>query len=277
MNDATPPRLHVERIRRPDSGERRIQFCDSRRTTILLALANGGRAEKEIDGRSAQSPIVRSAGAAIILPPGIALEGLTSGPVDFLRLSIDRTAVAEAAENGGHGPAPELLPKFQHYDERIWRGGLLLVQELEQDRPGGQLFMDSLSYFFAFHLLDTYSAGKGADSGKSVRVLPFQLKRSLAYIRERLHTDLTLDEISVVSGMSPAHFSRLFNASMGVSPWRYVLHCRLEKGKRFLETSELSIKEIAKLVGFRSATAFITSFGRRYGMPPHAYRLSFRR
>lgn len=82
----------------------------------------------------------------------------------------------------------------------------------------------------------------------------------------------SLDELVARSGYSKYHFSRLFKAQTGRSPWRYVMDRKLERAKELLLGTRLTIKEIAATLGFENADYFAKLFSRHAGVTPKAYR-----
>jgi AraC family transcriptional regulator len=99
----------------------------------------------------------------------------------------------------------------------------------------------------------------------------YRLRRVTEYIQQNLDKDLTLAELAAVVCMSPYHFARLFKCSTGVPPHRFVVRQRIARARGVLATPELSIAEISRLVGFRTASHFTTVFRRVLGITPGAY------
>jgi AraC family transcriptional regulator len=99
-----------------------------------------------------------------------------------------------------------------------------------------------------------------------------RLRRVTEYIQQNLDKDLTLAELAAVVYMSPYHFARLFKDSTGVPPHRFVVRQRIAHARACLATAELSIAQIARLVGFRNPSHFTTVFRRALGITPGAYR-----
>lgn len=71
---------------------------------------------------------------------------------------------------------------------------------------------------------------------------------------------------------SPRKLQRDLKAKTGRSPSRLIRVFRLERAKKLLEDSELTIKEIAHKVGFESPEYFSTTFRKDEGVSPSAYR-----
>jgi AraC family transcriptional regulator len=92
------------------------------------------------------------------------------------------------------------------------------------------------------------------------------------YIQQNLDKDLSLAELAAVVYMSPYHFARLFKDSTGVPPHRFVVRQRIARARGVLATPELSIAQVARMVGFRTPSHFTTVFRRVLGITPGAYR-----
>jgi len=111
-------------------------------------------------------------------------------------------------------------------------------------------------------------------AGRMVGDLPAcRLRRVTQYIQDNLHRKLRLGELSAHVHMSPYHFARLFKRSTGTPPHRFVLRRRIDRATTLLTTGELSIGEVARLVGFQTTSHFTTVFRRITGATPSAYRI----
>ncbi len=113
-----------------------------------------------------------------------------------------------------------------------------------------------------------------AVAGRTVGDLPAcRLRRVTQYIQDNLHRKLRLAELSAQVHMSPYHFARLFKQSTGTPPHRFVLRRRIDRAATLLTTGELSIGEVARLVGFQTTSHFTTVFRRITGITPSVYRI----
>lgn len=98
------------------------------------------------------------------------------------------------------------------------------------------------------------------------------LKRVLAYMEEHCDQTLTMDELAAVSGYSKYHFSRLFSAAAGCSCMQYLQRVRLQKARRLLLHTDLSVGEIAQRTGFGETSYLIRLFRRETGTTPLQFR-----
>jgi AraC-like DNA-binding protein len=96
--------------------------------------------------------------------------------------------------------------------------------------------------------------------------------RSIDYLVAYADRDLTLDELARAAGLSKFHFLRMFRASTGSTPSRYLSGVRVERAKGLLRRTELSVTDIALEVGFAEQSSFTRAFARREGVSPTGFR-----
>jgi AraC-like DNA-binding protein len=84
--------------------------------------------------------------------------------------------------------------------------------------------------------------------------------------------ELTLGQLARICGLSKFHFLRIFHASTGSTPSRFLAQVRLDRAKSMLLRSDRSITEIALDVGFAEQSSFTRAFTRREGVSPRAFR-----
>jgi AraC family transcriptional regulator len=94
----------------------------------------------------------------------------------------------------------------------------------------------------------------------------------LVYIQAHLDEDLSLEVLSALASLSPAHFQRTFQALVGESPKHYVARLRLERAAFRRLIQDATLLEIALEGGFPHPATFTRAFRRRFGLPPRRYR-----
>ncbi|MFE3740760.1 AraC family transcriptional regulator N-terminal domain-containing protein [Streptomyces sp. NPDC059096] len=88
------------------------------------------------------------------------------------------------------------------------------------------------------------------------------------WIRERYAEPLSIDAIAAAAHMSPAGLHRHFKATTGMSPLKYQKHLRLQEARRRLALGDATAAQIARAVGYVSATQFSREYRSAYGLPP---------
>jgi AraC-like DNA-binding protein len=92
------------------------------------------------------------------------------------------------------------------------------------------------------------------------------------YIEENFRQELTLNDLANLVYVSPYHLGHVFKEEVGMPPIQYMIHCRIEEAKRLLEYSNLSVREIASVIGYENANYFNLLFKKVTGSPPGKFR-----
>jgi AraC-like DNA-binding protein len=98
------------------------------------------------------------------------------------------------------------------------------------------------------------------------------VRRALAAMRPEGEERLPLAALAEIAGFSPFHFARLFRHATGIPPGKFQAALRLERAKRLLLTTDLSVTEICFAVGYDSLGTFTTRFTELVGVPPGRLR-----
>ena len=101
-------------------------------------------------------------------------------------------------------------------------------------------------------------------------------KRLLAWLRENCCRCPSAEDVSRAFGYHPVHLNRIMHREAGMTLHQYVLHCRLEEAKHLLESTSLSVEDIALQTGFCYVSNFSGCFRRETGITPGAYRKAYR-
>lgn len=126
--------------------------------------------------------------------------------------------------------------------------------------------------FFLLHLLRHHCNLKITNPNLSSGLTQLQIKEIIDYINTNLSEDLGLTELAKIIQVSPPHFGRLFKQSMGVSPYQYVLQCRIKQAKKLLGKGKLTQVEIAQTLGFYDQSHFSRVFRKAVGVTPRRYQ-----
>jgi AraC-like DNA-binding protein len=101
---------------------------------------------------------------------------------------------------------------------------------------------------------------------------PALKNRICDFIEEHIGEKISLGALSSMAGLSPNHFARAFQQSVGMPPHRYLLRRRLEHVDQMLRETQLPLSQIALAVGFSDQSHLARHFRRLTGMPPSQAR-----
>ena len=73
--------------------------------------------------------------------------------------------------------------------------------------------------------------------------------------------------------LSASYISRFFKFQTGYTISNYLDNLRLDKAKKLLKETELSLKEILDSIGYVDPTNFIRKFKKSEGLTPMQYRI----
>jgi transcriptional regulator GlxA family with amidase domain len=94
----------------------------------------------------------------------------------------------------------------------------------------------------------------------------------LAWARERLAEQLSVERLAGHAAMSPRHFARTFAAETGMTPAKAVERLRLEAARERVESRTEPIEKVAACTGFGDPERMRRAFIRAFGQPPQALR-----
>ena len=96
---------------------------------------------------------------------------------------------------------------------------------------------------------------------------------ALFYIDHHIGDKISVAALSKMCLLSESAFRKAFREQTGMSPSQYKIHAKISKAQSILDsTPEISIAEIADMLGFYDISYFYKSFVAQTGMTPKQYR-----
>lgn len=93
------------------------------------------------------------------------------------------------------------------------------------------------------------------------------------YVKEHLNQDLSLSQISVVTGYNPTYLSRLFKEQTGETLNRYISRKRMEYIAQLMRDPRISMQQIMDAAGFATRSYFNQFVKKETGLTPKQYRM----
>lgn len=233
---------------------------------VYAAVCLHRRGKRIVHTRGGNGPSVHRPAAdnlVSLFPAGWEVRPNYLEPCEGLVVAFTPRLLAEVgAAFGGVGGLPQLTgldnPVLSGLCETLWRAD-----------GGSRGVADAVGRAMAMHIFERYGGAKPAT--------PAWFRRAERHIHEHLGGQLGVEDIAAVTGMSRAHFSRLFKRVAGVSPHEYVLRRRVERAKELLHADPtLPLSDIAAEVGFCDQSHLTARFRELTGVTPAAYRAELR-
>lgn len=195
-----------------------------------------------------------------------------SGSWRMIQVELDTDKLKSLSETYTRAVNHSLVPFLLTEDAQVANMIQAMRIELEAGCPSGRLFAESISLALLYCVARRYSYARklgNENIGKFDWRTQFRIEE---YIHANLAADLSITEIAALVNMRPALFSRMFSATFGVTPYKYLLRMRLERAKTELIASEQRVVDIGRQWGFANQSHFTSVFHRATGMTPTQFR-----
>ena len=169
-----------------------------------------------------------------------------------------------------------VFPMFGENAENLKRLFTLLGKELKE-QPDWYWSCRSRSYFMEMMLLLERNCGlivQNDSIGIANKVHNPHLKKAVIYIENNYRGEITLQDVAKAASLNHASLTKLFKVELEMTPIEYVWYHRLLVAKKFLEFTDLPIKEIASRCGFKTTPHFSRKFENSLGCSPTTFRIA---
>jgi AraC-like DNA-binding protein len=150
-----------------------------------------------------------------------------------------------------------------------WVNGIIveLERELRERLPG---YDDMVTLLFAqivLFLSRVYSQIGSATADRYMRI-----GRVITLLEQDYGSPWTISALAEIANTTPRSLTRQFAGLLGLSPIAFLIRIRINKAATLLQTTALTVTEIAHQVGFNDSNYFTRQFHRINGMSPLAFR-----
>jgi AraC-like DNA-binding protein len=145
---------------------------------------------------------------------------------------------------------------------------LFLALQAAADRKNSQLAQEVALWEFLSYLIGRY-----ASNSASIRPLPSThgaVVLARDYLQAHYTSDISLETLAAIAGLSRFHFCRVFRKAVGVSPSTYQTQLRIDRAKKLLVRG-FAIATVANMTGFYDQSHFGWHFKRQVGVTPGRY------
>lgn len=169
-------------------------------------------------------------------------------------------------------PFPQRLSAGSEPAELISKSLLYMKEEYLKGHDGYEYMIKS-ELLRLLILLMRRNSEKSDNKDFSVRKTNIiNLDKAMDYIDKNFSSEITLDELSVLSGMSKNYFCSVFKKLNGLTPWDYITIRRIEKAAELLKSTNENVLDIAMSCGYNSTANFNRAFKKVTGRVPKDYR-----
>lgn len=189
-----------------------------------------------------------------------------------LIIALDEAILDAAGRAFGDRRSSDLVTVVGARDPEIEKAARMLRREIANPQGPARLLAEGISLTLTVHLFRNYSHGSAPRPARKGALGAARLRRVIDFIETHMGDDISLFDLARIAGLSASHFGAAFKAAIGLSPYRYVITRRVQRGKDLLRSSDRPITAIAYELGFPSHGHFSTHFQRHTGVTPSRYR-----
>ncbi len=264
-----------------------VRYSDFGQPSFCAVL--DGSCRLAVDG---QGPLTLEAGDFVLLPatPGFTLSGFEPVRPERMDPKVRPTPAGEV-RHGTRGGRPDvrllggyfvfdspdaallvsLLPALVHVRgvERLSVLVQLVGDESNAQRSGRDLVLTRLVEILLIEALRA-APGEDAPPGLLRGLADAQLAPAIRTMHAQLARPWTVVQLAKTAALSRSAFFERFTRTLGLTPMGYLLAWRMAVARKLLR-QDCAIPEVAKRIGYGSASTFSTAFGRHVGQPPSRY------
>ena len=201
----------------------------------------------------------------------------TEGVVAFAHLTLSASLMARLARDEFDRDPGEivLLDRIGIVDPLL--SELMLALGREIAKPGlRRVYRDSLLATLGLTVLRRHSTlvqGTGCAQACKAQggLAGWQLRRVLDHMAAHAESDVGLNELVAITGLSRSQFFRAFQQSTGQTPARYMQQLRMHHAASLLQQGR-AINDVAGIVGYNNGSHFAAAFRRHNGANPSEWR-----
>ena len=190
---------------------------------------------------------------------------LNAQPLEYIVLGIEGIELATSEHSNGQF---NILDHF----ESVEISGCLrnILREMEQKNTGYEDVCQAYMEILIIRLMrNTALAVPTEPQSVSGNRQCASVKR---YIDMHFKETLTLEQLADDAHMNKYYLSHAFKREYGTSPINYLITKRIEESKYLLAETDLSMSQIAQLLGFSSLSYFSQVFRKTQALSPMEYR-----
>lgn len=164
------------------------------------------------------------------------------------------------------------LHQYYGVDAQASRLVQIVLEEARRGLLADPLLVETCCEALSIHLARTYREHPLREEREERRLSRAEIKRVADYVDSRRGARLLVADLATLLNMSSAHFSRLFRATVGVPPHRYIIRHRLLRVREALASTDDTILAIAFENGFADQSHLTRVFRKAFGLTPGEYR-----
>ncbi|MDN7857904.1 AraC family transcriptional regulator [Burkholderia cepacia] len=194
------------------------------------------------------------------------------GKFDFLLVELSHAYLDglgrehDGTEIGGLTCAPDVQ------DEVLGHLAHAVADSLDEPGALNALFVEQMGLAIGTHLARQYGNPDARDLQHKGLLSPAKAALAKELLMEKADLGVSIEEVARECDLSRGYFIRAFSRTTGRTPHQWLLEQRVIRARQLIETTDMSLAEIAAACGFADQSHLNRVFARIVGHPPGAWR-----
>jgi len=230
-----------------------------------------------LGGRTVLDSVINSNRVFLLPPANLPRTGVYRSPYDSVRIFLPPELISECYESMYERATPSDIELFnaEFTQDSLVADLTRMLGSVDENGVGiDSTFIDAISLALTSRLISLSSARRPSSASATQPLAKWRLRRTIDYLEEHLRGPISLDDLSVVAGLSRLRFAAQFRSAVGHAPYRYIVSRRIEEAQRLLLDPSWTIAGVANEMGFADQAHFTRTFKRVVGMTPARWRLA---
>ncbi|KAB0657108.1 helix-turn-helix domain-containing protein [Burkholderia territorii] len=147
-----------------------------------------------------------------------------------------------------------------------------VADSLDESGALNALFVEQMGLAISTHVARRYGNPDARDLRHKGLLSPAKAARAKELLMERVDLGVSIKEVANECDLSRGYFIRAFTRTTGRTPHQWLLEQRVIRARQLIETTYMSLAEIAAECGFADQSHLNRVFARIVGRPPGAWR-----
>jgi AraC-like DNA-binding protein len=204
---------------------------------------------------------------AVVIAPGVPHAWAAKEPGEIVWIQADRSLV----ERVTHCPLPLVAvigPSDAPEEKNMVRQFSEILRDLTTEADGCEFLIESIASSLACWFLHSVDLMYPVQPEPKPGLTVVEFEAVLQHMQANLKYEIHVVDLAKKVGRSVPHFAELFRNTTGQPPYEYLTQLRMMKAFELLLTTNRSVREVAREVGFTDAEHFTEKFQRYMNLSP---------
>jgi len=161
---------------------------------------------------------------------------------------------------------------FEYSKDNTLKEHISEMLKLNEMDYSNELKLEGLLYFFMSKLVESR---KNTFNKMAYKSAELYLEKSIEFIENNYPNNLKISDIASYIGINRSYLTNIFKKNIAMSPQDFLLNYRIDKACTLLQNTDLSIKVVAKSIGYSDPLTFSKTFKKVKGESPKNYRENY--